>query len=61
MKTVTTAGGDLYRIALKELGDPTQWVRIAQLNGMIDPVITGIVTLKIPPVDATATGGVYGN
>ena len=60
MRTVTTAGGDLYRIALKELGSAEQWVRIAQLNGLIDPVITGIVTLKIPPVYKTATGGVYG-
>jgi len=60
MKTITVAGGDLFRIALEQLGDATQWNRIAQANGMgADYVITGIVTLKIPPVDKNAGGGVY--
>jgi hypothetical protein len=27
-----------------------QWVAIAQLNGLIDPWITGLTTLLIPPV-----------
>lgn len=59
MQTITVAGGDLYRLALQYLGSAEQWVRIAQANGLIDPVITGLVTLKIPAVDPTATGGVY--
>lgn len=61
MKTITVAGGDLYQIALRELNDATQWTRIAELNGLIDPVIVGIATLKIPAIDANAGGGVYGN
>lgn len=61
MKTLTVAGGDLYRIALDELGDATQWTRIATLNGLIDPVLTGIVTLKIPEINPDAGGGVYGS
>ena len=36
-----------------------QWNRIAQLNGLIDPVITGTVTLQIPSIDANAGGGVF--
>ena len=60
MRTVTVAGGDLYRLALQYLDDATQWTRIAKANGLIDPVITGVVTLTIPPVDPTATGGIYG-
>ena len=60
MKTRTVIGGDLYRIALQELGTAEQWVRIAKLNGLVDPVLTGVVTLKIPPVDKNAGGGVYG-
>lgn len=59
MKTVTVAGGDLFRIALDELGDATQWNRIAQANGLIDPYFSGIVTLRIPDRDANAGGGVY--
>jgi hypothetical protein len=59
MKTVIVAGGDLYHIALQYLGDATQWNRIAQENNLIDPMITGIVTLQIPSVDDTAGGGIY--
>ena len=56
---VTVAGGDLYRLALQHLGDATQWTRIAQANGLTDPVLTGLVTLKMPAADAAQTGGVY--
>ena len=59
-KTITVAGGNLYQIALEQLNDATQWSRIAEANGLIDPVLTGIVTLAIPPVDPNAGGGVYG-
>jgi nucleoid-associated protein YgaU len=59
MKTVTVAGGNLYALALQHLGDATQWNRIAQANGLIDPVLTGIVTLEIPSADPSAGGGVF--
>jgi hypothetical protein len=58
--TVTVAGGNLFRVALEQLGDCTQWNRIAKLNGLQDPWLTGLVTLKIPPVDANAGGGILG-
>ena len=61
MKTITVAGGNLYQLALQYLNDPTQWDRIAQANGLIDPVINGIVTLQLPQVDPNAGGGVYGS
>ena len=60
MKEITVAGGNLYQIALAQLGDATQWSRIAKLNGLIDPALTGIVTLQIPDTDPNAGGGVYG-
>jgi hypothetical protein len=59
MRTVTVAGGNLFALALQYLGDATQWNRIAQENGLLDPVLTGIVTLQIPSVDSTAGGGVF--
>lgn len=52
MKTVTVAGGDLFRIAMEMLGDATQWDRIARLNGLDDPMLVGLNTLRIPPRDA---------
>jgi hypothetical protein len=58
MRSITVAGGDLFHIAAVELGDATQWIRIAQLNGLSDPMLTGVTTLRIPAPDATAGGGI---
>jgi nucleoid-associated protein YgaU len=58
MRTIVVSGGDLFHLALKYLGDATQWSRIAQANGILDPQIAGVVTLKIPKVDLSQTGGV---
>lgn len=58
MKQITVAGGDLFRLALQQLGDATQWNRIAAVNGLDDPVLQGLVTLTLPAVDASAGGGI---
>lgn len=58
MKTITVVGGDLFHIAAAELGDATQWIRIAQLNNLVDPFLYGLVTLQIPDRDPSAGGGV---
>jgi hypothetical protein len=58
MKSITVVGDNLFRIAATQLGDATQWIRIAELNGMCDPVIVGLVTLLIPDLDQNAGGGI---
>ncbi len=58
MQTIQVAGGNLFRLAAEHLGDATQWVRIAQLNGLSDPMLSGVVTLRLPAVDARAGGGI---
>ena len=58
MRTITVAGGNLFRIAADELGDATQWIRIARLNRLKDPVLAGVVVLKLPARDAAAGGGI---
>jgi nucleoid-associated protein YgaU len=58
MKTITVAGGNLFKIAARELGDATQWIRIAQLNGLADPMLSGVMTLRIPDVNTNAGGGI---
>ncbi|MBV9984499.1 hypothetical protein [Bradyrhizobium sp.] len=61
VRIITVAGGNLFQIAARYLGDATQWNRIAALNGLWDFQITGTVTLKIPPAnDAAANGGILG-
>ena len=57
MSSIVVAGGDLFRVALQQLGDATQWNRIAAANNLTDPVLRGLVTLSLPIVDATAGGG----
>jgi len=57
-KTYTGADVDLFHIALREYGDPLQWYRLAQANGLLDTVIAGTVQLTIPQPDPTNTGGV---
>lgn len=52
------AGTDLFTVAAQELGDATQWYRIAFINGLTDPMIFGLTTLQIPPSDAKASGGI---
>ena len=58
MRQIIVSGENLFRIAARELGDATQWVRIAQLNGLSDPMLTGVVTLRLPPRDPSAGGGI---
>lgn len=58
MKTITVAGDDLFHIAATHLGDATQWIRIAELNNLSDPALTGVTRLLIPDVDRSAGGGI---
>lgn len=58
MKTINGIGGNLYQIAAQELGDATQWIRIAQLNRIRDPRLSGPYLLLIPAVDPLAGGGI---
>jgi hypothetical protein len=58
LKTITVAGSNLFRIAAEQLNDATQWLRIAQLNGLTDPMLSGVMTLVIPDQDSNAGGGI---
>ncbi len=58
MQTLTTAGGNLFAIAAAQLGDATQWIRIAALNNLSDPMLQGVVTLALPDVAPNAGGGI---
>lgn len=62
-KVVVISGGNLFQLAAQYLGDATQWNRIAQLNGLIDPQLNdgSILSLKLPVVNlALGNGGLLG-
>lgn len=56
MKQITVVGGNLYLVAAQYLGDATQWLRIAQVNNISDPMLSGVVTLLIPDQNPTYSG-----
>ena len=58
MKSTPVAGDNLFRVAAIQLGDATQWIRIAELNGLSDPKLSGFHTLHIPDFDPSAGGGI---
>ncbi len=58
MQTVTVASGTLFGVAVTYLQDATQWNRIAALNGITDPWLSGLTVLQIPDPDVSAGGGV---
>jgi len=55
-KTVTQAGGNLYRVAANEYGDAMGWTAIAAANGTTDPVLTGVNTVVVPPLNQNTNG-----
>ena len=58
MQTVTVASETLFSVAARYLGDATQWSRIAALNDITDPWLSGLTVLLIPDPDVSAGGGV---
>ncbi len=48
MRVITVTGGNLFQIAAEYLSDPTHWTRIALLNSLSDPMISGMAQLRIP-------------
>jgi hypothetical protein len=58
MRTVTVTGGNLFHIASIYLADATQWIRIAQLNNLSDPMLSGVISLSIPDPNGNAGGGI---
>lgn len=55
-KTVTTAGGSLYKVSQQQYGDATQWPTLAKANKLSDPQITGVKTLNVPSVPDSSGG-----
>lgn len=53
---IIVMNANLFALAAKYYNDATQWIVIAQANGLIDPFVQGQMTLVIPAA-AVPTGG----
>lgn len=54
-KIVRVSQTTLFRIAMRQFGDPLQWPSIALLNGLIDPWVNGQAEIEVPPVIPSGT------
>lgn len=59
MNDINVVGGNLFRIAAHYLDDATRWDEIARINGLSDPMLVGIQTIRLPSVTGP-TGMPYG-
>jgi hypothetical protein len=58
VKYITVVRDNLFHIAAVHLGDATQWIRIAQLNGLSDPLLVDLTILLIPDIKPDGGGGI---
>lgn len=58
-RQVVTAGGNLYQMAANSYGDASEWTGIARANGLVDPQLVGINTVKVPALPEGARGVFY--
>lgn len=56
---VVTAGGNLFQLAAANYGDASEWTGIARANGLTDPQLAGVNTIKIPALPEGAKGVFY--
>jgi len=59
MKVIQVSGGNLFALAALYFGDASMWQWIAEVNGIVDPVLPATpMSLVIPDYDPTMTGGI---
>ncbi len=58
MRKITVIDGNLFEIAASELGSALQWVNIARVNGLRDPVLSGENQLIIPDFSTASSDGI---
>ena len=58
MRVVTVIGGNLFELAAEYLGDALQWVTLALLNNMSDPMLSGQNEIRIPDSPSAPTDGI---
>jgi hypothetical protein len=55
---ITTIDGNLFAIAASELGDALQWINIARVNSLSDPMLSGELQIVIPDFSSAFSDGI---
>jgi nucleoid-associated protein YgaU len=55
---ITVISGNLFQIAAAYMGDAMQWINIAQVNRIRDPMISSQTTLVIPTASSAFENGI---
>jgi hypothetical protein len=58
LKTIVTIGGNLFEIAAVELGSALQWINVARVNNLKDPILTGQMEITIPDFSPIFSDGI---
>jgi hypothetical protein len=58
VQTITTIGGNLFEIAAAQLGSALQWINIARVNKITDPMLAGQNKIDIPPFSSVFSDGI---
>lgn len=55
--SIVATGGTLFHLAARHLSSPLEWHRIAAVNRLSDPWLSGLVTLRLPAADPSNASG----
>lgn len=58
MQIKTFFGANLYEIAAVELGSALQWINIARMNNLDDPIQEGEIQITIPAFSVAFLDGI---
>ena len=58
MRTITVIGGNLFQISSTEFGNALQWINIAKVNNLVDPILRDQTQLAIPPFSSAFADGI---
>lgn len=58
LRSITCTGGNLFEIAATQLGSALQWISIAKVNNITDPVLIGQNVVVIPAISPAFADGI---
>ena len=58
MQSIIISGGNLFEIAAAQLGSAMQWINIAKVNNLNDPMLSGQNAIIIPAISPAFADGI---